>query len=84
MLLDDSKVKQIYIVCGKTVIRKSIDGLSSIIQDYYNMDVFGNGLFLFCGGRRNKCKALYWEGDGFIMLYKHLENGVIQGPRTKE
>ena len=65
-------------------MRKSIDGLASIIQDHYNIDVFGNGLFLFCGGSRNKYKALYWEGDGFIMLYKNLENGVIQWPRTKE
>ena len=65
-------------------MRKSIDGLASIIQDHYSMDVFGNGLFLFCGGSRNKYKALYWEGDGFIMLYKRLENGVIQWPRTIE
>ena len=84
MLIDYSKVKQIYIVCGKTDMRKSIDGLASIIQDHYNIDVFGNGLFLFCGGSRNKYKALYWEGDGFILLYKRLENGVIQWPRTKE
>lgn len=80
MLIDYSKVKQIYIVCGKTDMRKSIDGLASTIQDHYNLDVFGNGLFLFCGGSRNKYKALYWEGDGFIMLYKRLENGVIQWP----
>ncbi len=65
-------------------MRKSIDGLASIIQDHYNMDVFENSLFLFCGGSRNKYKALYWEGDGFILLYKRLENGVIQWPRTKE
>ncbi|MFL2106641.1 IS66 family insertion sequence element accessory protein TnpB [Desemzia incerta] len=84
MLIDYSKVDQIYIVCGKTDMRKSIDGLASIIQNQYNMDVFGNCLFLFCGGSRNKYKALYWEGDGFILLYKRLENGVIQWPRTKE
>ena len=70
MLIDYSGVKQIYIVCGKTDMRKSIDGLASIIQDHYNMDVFENSLFLFCGG--------------FILLYKRLENGVIQWPRTKE
>lgn len=65
-------------------MRKSIHELASIIQDHYNIDVFGNGLFLFCGGSRNKYKALYWEGDGFLLLYKSLENGVIQWPRTKE
>ena len=44
MLIDYSGVKQIYIVCGKTDMRKSIDGLASIIQDHYNMDVFENSL----------------------------------------
>ena len=41
-------------------------------------------LFLFFGGNKDRFKALYWEGDGFILLYKRLENGVIQWPRTKE
>ncbi|MRI80843.1 hypothetical protein GIY11_02215 [Aerococcaceae bacterium DSM 109653] len=36
------------------------------------------------GGSQNKYKALYSDGDGFIMFYKCLEKGVIQWPRTKE
>jgi transposase len=29
-------------------------------------------------------KALFWEGDGFILLYKRLENGKYKWPRTPE
>lgn len=46
------------------------------------MDVFDDCLFLFCGESRNKYKALHWDGDGFMLLYKRLETGVLQWPRT--
>ena len=48
------------------------------------MDPFQRALFLFCGRRRDRLKALYWEGDGFLLLYKRLESGSFgSGVRTK-
>jgi transposase len=26
---------------------------------------------------------LYWEGDGFVLLYKRLDNGKYQWPRSE-
>jgi transposase len=46
------------------------------------MDPFQRALFLFCGRRRDRIKALYWEGDGFLLLYKRLESGSFQWPRN--
>ena len=40
-------------------------------------------LFLFCGKRSDRLKALYWEEDGFLLLYKRLENGKYQWPRNE-
>ena len=40
-------------------------------------------LFLFCGRRRDRIKALYWEGNGFVLLYKRLESGSFQWPRKE-
>ena len=48
------------------------------------MNVYDDALFLFCGGKKDRFKALYWEGDGFILLYKRLENGKLKWPRDQE
>ena len=69
----------VYIACGYTDLRRGIDGLASIVQA-----PFQRVLFLFCGRRRDRIKALYWEGDGFLLLYKRLESGSFQWPRTKD
>ena len=84
MLGDISKADQIYLACGYTDMRKSIDGLASIVQQNFKMDPFQNNLFLFCGHKRDRLKALYWEKDGFVLLYKRLESGSFQWPRDAD
>lgn len=79
-----SEFDQIYIVCGYTDLRSGIDGLSALIQQKFQINPFQNVLFLFCGKRTDRIKGLVWEGDGFLMLYKRLENGQFQWPRTEE
>ncbi len=54
---------------------KSIDGLASIIQYEYNLDLYDDAIFLFCGGKADRFKARYWDGDGFILLYKRFNDG---------
>lgn len=75
MLGDISKVRSIYIVCGYTDLRCGIDGLAQIMQSQFGLDPFSQSLFLFCGRQRDRIKALLWEGDGFALLYKRMENG---------
>lgn len=84
MLGDISKAQRIYIACGKTDLRMSIDGLAAMVQQNFKLNPFENNLFLFCGNKRDRIKALYWEGDGFVLLYKRLEKGVYRWPRTHE
>ena len=67
--LNPNDFRNIYIVCGFTDMRYGINGLSSIIEQKYKMNVFiGKTLFVFCVHNAKIMKALLWEGDGFLML----------------
>ena len=54
-----SDLGQVYIVCGKTDLRKSIDGLATLVKEQFELDPFQGQVFLFCGGRKDRFKALY-------------------------
>ena len=83
MLNDFTGAEKVYIACGYTDLRCGIDGLAGIVQQQFQLDPFTNTLFLFCGRRRDRIKALYWEGNGFLLLYKRLESGSFQWPRNE-
>jgi len=82
MLGDISKAERIFIACGYTDMRCGIDGLAAQIKQSFKLDPYDNSLFLFCGRRADRIKALYYEGDGFLLLYKRLEAGRYQWPRN--
>ncbi|WP_338217854.1 IS66 family insertion sequence element accessory protein TnpB [Lacticaseibacillus salsurivasis] len=83
MLIDVRKLGGIYLICGKTDLRRGIDGLAGVIKEEYQLDPYSRALFLFCGTRKDRFKALYWAGDGFVLLYKRIEDGRLQSPTTQ-
>ncbi len=83
MLSDFTGAERVYIACGYTDLRRGIDGLAELVKQQFRLDPFSNTLFLFCGRKRDRIKALYWEGNGFLLLYKRLEQGVYQWPRSE-
>jgi len=82
MIKDFSKSTHVYIACGYTDLRRGIDGLVSIVQQTFKLDPFEDSIFLFCGKKPNRIKALYWDKNGFVILYKRLEDGKFQWPRN--
>ena len=79
-----AKAQKIYIAVGYSDLRHGIDGFASLVQNTFHMNPQTNALFIFCGRRSDRIKALYWDTDGYILLYKRLEGGQYQWPRTKE
>lgn len=84
-MLRESRFNEIYIACGYTDLRYGIDGLAASVLDRFETTPLNEGsIFLFCGRRNDRIKALVWEGDGFLLLYKRLEQGRFKWPRSIE
>ncbi len=80
-----SEFKKVYLATGFTDLRRGIDGLANIIRFQFKLDPYDkNTLFLFCGRRNDRIKALLWEGDGFLLMYKRLDNGAFRWPRSTD
>jgi len=76
--------KAVYLACGHTDMRKSINGLSAIVECSFKLDPFGGELFVFCNRKRDRLKILEWDGDGFWLYFKRLEKGRFRWPDDGE
>lgn len=82
---DASRFKKVYLATGFTDLRRGIDGLATIIRFQFQLDPYDkNTLFLFCERRSDRIKGLLWEGDGFLLLYKRLDNGAFRWSRSAD
>ena len=85
MLSEINSFRQIYIKCGRTDLRKGIDGLASLVYEEFGMNPFQEDvLFLFCETRQDRFKGLVWEGTGFVLLYKRIEAGHVKWPKDTD
>ena len=75
---------QVYLALGSTDMRKSINGLSILVEDELDMNPFSGSLFVFCNRRRNMIKVLYWDRNGFCIWMKRLEKHSFQWPNSPE
>jgi len=71
---------RIFVHTAPTDMRKSFDGLSTIVTDFMKEDPLSGHMFLFINRRRNMAKLLYWSGDGYALWYKRLERGTFERP----
>lgn len=65
-------------------MRKSIDGLASLVEGSFALDPFAAALFVFCNRSRDRVKILEWDCDGFWLYFKRLEKGRFRWPDERE
>ena len=85
MLAETIAYRNVYIICGYTDMRKSINGLVAILTQKYQIKPDAESLYLFCGKKADRMKAILWEEDGFLLI----ENGSggqpdLEGPEGTE
>ncbi len=68
-----SRIGGVYLCRAPIDFRKSIDGLSVLVEQELKLNPLGSALYVFTNRQRNKMKALYWHRNGFCLWYKRLE-----------
>lgn len=66
-------LQSVYLHRGTVDFRKSIDGLSLIVDQSMGLSVFDAAVFVFCNKRHDKLKILYWDNSGICLWYKRLD-----------
>jgi transposase len=64
--------------------RKSINGLSALVEHELGCDPFAAALYVFSNRRRDRIKLLGWDGNGFWLLHKRLESHRFVWPRASK
>ena len=71
----------IYLHRDPVDFRKAINGLSLIVEEKMQLDLFSRAIFVFCNRSRTQLKVLYWDNTGFAMWQKRLEKAKFKWPK---
>lgn len=80
MLLKLRASVRIYLATELVDMRNGIDGLRALVERTVKAKSFGGHLFVFVGKQKDKVKILYWDGNGFALYLKRLEQGRFHLP----
>ena len=61
---------RVFLCLAPTDMRKSFDGLASVVSSTMAADPLAGDLFVFRGKRGDRIKLLYFDGDGYALWYK--------------
>jgi transposase len=75
---------RVYLACGRTDMRRGLDGLAAQVQQALQLDPHSGAVFAFRGRQSDRVKLLWWDGQGLVLFYKRLERGHFVWPAAKD
>ena len=84
MFIDKNNIKSVFLFQGKVDMRKSINGLTQMIQLVMKENPFSDNIFAFCGKNKRTIKIIRWDKNGFCLWYKKLEKDRFRWPREND
>ena len=76
-------IAQVHLCQSPVDFRKSIDGLSVLVEQELGLDLFVQALYVFINRQRTKLNVLNWHRSGFCPWLKRLEAECLTWPDVK-
>ncbi len=67
-----------YLYDQPTDMRKSFNTLGYLVKHQMGLSLTSGAGFVFINRRKTHLKMLMWEGDGFSLYFKRLEEGTYE------
>ena len=61
-------------------LRRSFDGLALAARTLLGEDPQSGAVFAFANKRMNRLKLLWWDRNGYCLLYKRMHGAVVRLP----
>jgi transposase len=71
---------RIFVCAEPQDMRRSFDGLALAARQRLGEDPQSGALFCFVNKRGNRLKVLWWDQNGYCLLYKRLHKAVFVLP----
>jgi transposase len=69
---------RIFVCSEPQDMRRSFDGLALAAQEHLGQDPRSGALFVFCNKRRDRLKVLWFDINGYCLLYKRLHRARFE------
>ena len=61
-------------------MRRSFDTLALVVREQLNEEPQSGALYVFIGKRSTRVKVLWWDRNGYCLLYKRLHRALFRVP----
>ena len=75
---------KVFVALEACDMRKGFNGLHALVTEKLQEDPRSGALFVFTNRRRSRLKILCWDGTGWWVCTKRLEQGTFSWPKSTE
>ena len=75
---------QVFVALEPCDMRKSFNGLYALASERLGEDPQSGAIFVFTNKRRNRLKVLWFDSNGYCILYKRLHRARFHLPLPSE
>ena len=75
---------RIFVCTERQDMRRSFDALALVVRESLALDPESGALFVFASKRSNRVKVLWFDRNGYCILYKRLHGALFELPEASD